>query len=283
MTSVSIVITAYNVESYIAKAIESALTQTHKDLEVVVVCDKPTDNTIDVVKTFNDNRLKVIENAENVGAGLSRRIGIENSVGEYVLLLDGDDWINNDFIESLYNQAVKTNADIVSGGIIIHRDNGAYDATSYGNCVTEGYDKVLKFWGERIVFMNNKLIRRKLHEQIPYCHRRYIEDTPVIIPQLWLANKVVYVDNIGYHYLMREDSLTHTSNAFKNALYRTLCWFDLIDFFNKFDQGMYQHVNFKNSLNKELKILQSIDITDDLIKPYLRDWLDYSKKVLKYL
>lgn len=284
---VSIIITAYNVGEYIKTAVLSALNQTFKNLEVVVVIDKPTDNTLDVLMDIadktKDKRLRLIQNEENVGTGLSRRIGLQNSIGKYTLLLDGDDWLEPDFIESLYNKAVETKADIVSGGIVVRRENGAYDATSYGECETFGTDKVLKFWGERIVFMNNKLIERHLHDLIPYCHRRYIEDTPVIVPQLHLANKVVYVDNIGYNYRMREGSLTHESNAFKNALYRALCWFDLIEFFNNNGKEMFKVLDFRRNLNKELKILQSIDITNEMIKPYLVDWLEYSRRLLKFL
>lgn len=280
---VSIIITAYNVQDYIRQAIESALNQTFLDLEVVVVLDKPTDDTTKIVKSIQDPRLVIVENEGNVGPGLSRRIGLQTSKGEYTLLLDGDDWIDRNFIEKLYNRAIETDADIVSGGIIVERGEGAYDATSYGNCITEGVDKVTKFWGERIVFMNNKLIKRHLHDKVPYCHRRFIEDTPVIVPQLWLANKVAYIDCIGYHYRMLPSSLTHTTTPFKTALYRVLCWFDLIDFFVANGKEVLDIMSFKANMQNELKILQGINITDEMIKPYMEDWLEYSKRLLKYL
>lgn len=280
---VSVVITAYNVAEYIKEAVQSALNQTLQEIEVIVVEDCSNDKTLEILQNFKDPKLKIIQNPQNMGAGMGRKIGIENAKGEYVLLLDGDDWLEDDFIETLYNKAFETGADIVSGGIKLIRENGAYDITSYGNCETTGTEKVTKFWGERIVFMNNKLIHKKLHELVPYCTRRYIEDTPTIIPQLHLSNKVVYVDNVGYNYRMRAGSLTHESSHFKNALYRVLCWFDLIDFFNVNGPEIYQKLDFKENMQKELKILQSFDITDEMILPFLTDWLEYSKRVLKYL
>ena len=63
-----------------------------------------------MLNTFEDGRLRVITNAENVGAGMSRRIGTEEAKGEYTVFLDGDDYLNPDYIETLYNLAIKYNA-----------------------------------------------------------------------------------------------------------------------------------------------------------------------------
>ena len=85
---ISIIITAYNVKDYIEKAIESAINQTYKDIEIIVVNDCSTDNTKQLIEKYD---VKLINNKENVGAGLSRRIGIKYATGDYILLLDADD------------------------------------------------------------------------------------------------------------------------------------------------------------------------------------------------
>ncbi|MCD7721788.1 MAG: glycosyltransferase, partial [Prevotellaceae bacterium] len=229
---VSIVITAYNVGGFIRQAVESALCQTHPETEVVVVEDCPTDNTDTVLRQLereNTDRLRVVRNPKNQGAGMSRRIGIENSTGDYVLLLDGDDWLKPDFVERLLSKS--KGEDIISGGITVLPDDGGYEITSYGDKVNEGIDRIRGHFGERIIFMNNKLIRRSLYNQVPYCGRRYIEDTPTIVPLLYLANKVRYVDEVGYMYRMRTGSLTHEATDLKNALFRALCVKDLIEWF----------------------------------------------------
>lgn len=208
----AIVITAYNVERDIEQSVASALNQTEK-CEVIVVEDKSTDGTLDILRRIKG--ITLLENEENVGAGLSRRRGIDYASADYVMTLDGDDYIDLDFVKRLLATADATGADIVSGGVKILKEDGSWDATSYGNCVTEGRDKVAKFWGERIVFMNNKIIRKKLCDKVPYSDRRYIEDTPTIIPMMFFANKVAYADTIGYTYRMRKESLTHTTNILK--------------------------------------------------------------------
>lgn len=101
---VSIVITAYNVEKYIEQAVRSATGQTHKDIECIVVNDCSTDSTLAIIERLaaEDKRIRIITNEKNEGAGASRRKGIATAKGEYILLLDGDDWIEEDFIATLH-------------------------------------------------------------------------------------------------------------------------------------------------------------------------------------
>lgn len=280
---ISIVLTAYNVEDFIGEAIESCINQTYKDLEIVIVEDCSTDKSKDIIKEYLklDDRIKLIENDVNRGAGLSRRIGIQHTTGEYVLILDGDDWLSKEFIEVLANRAIETDADIVSGGMTIRRMDGSYDATSYGDCICEtSLDKVTKFWKDRIVFLNNKIIRKKLHNQIPYCHRRFIEDTPVIIPQLYLANKVVYVDNAGYNYRMLESSLTHKASPFKYALYRSLCAQDLIKFFNEHDKEFMKNVPIIRQYAQHIEQLKQIKPNPAMVEEFKDDWIEFTCRLL---
>lgn len=287
MNKVSIVITAFNVESYIRDCLNSVFSQT-TPCDVIVVDDKSTDNTLGVLKNMKiDNRfsLRVIENKENLGAGHSRFIGISECKTEYVILLDGDDYYaNSHFIEDLLRKAEETDADIVSGGITVLREDGSWDSTGYGEGVyTDTFGKVLKFWGERVVFMNNKLIRKKIHDIIPYCKRRYIEDTPVIIPQLWHANKVAYCDNAGYIYRMRDSSLTHASNPVKDVIYKGLCWIDLLEFFNKNDKELFKAINLNSYIANILAALNNIEMTEEMLKPYEKEWVEFSRKLFNVM
>lgn len=282
---ISVIITAYNVEKFISQAIKSVLKQTYKDIECIVVEDCSTDDTIAQIKhaAKDDKRVKIVQNRENIGAGASRRIGIEASKGEFVLLLDGDDWLEPDFIEALYKRAMESGAEIVSGGIKVIHDNGAWEATSYGDCITEGREKVSKFWGERVVFMNNKLISRKLHELVPYCQRRFIEDTPTIIPQLYLANKVAYVDNTGYNYRMQGESLTHKASPFKYALFRALCIEDIVRFFEKYDKEFIKLIPLTLSYEQQIINIKDINPTKEMIEPYKDEWIEFTTAMINRL
>lgn len=277
-TRCSIVITAYNVDRYIKQCVDSALNQT-EPCEVIVVADCPTDNTKDILASYG-KKIKLFNHLCNQGAGQSRMDGISQATSEFVLLLDGDDYIDRDFVKQLVVKADKTDADIVSGGIRILNEDGSWNATSYGECITEGRDKVARFWGGRIVFMNNKIIRRSLYDAVPYCGRRYIEDTPTIIPLMFLANKVAYVDNIGYTYRMNPDSLTHTTNLLKDLIYKGLCWLDLFEFFNERDKEMFNVLDVIGYLRNIIGTLNKVQVTQGMVLPYKAEWDEFVMRLL---
>lgn len=83
---ISVIITAYNVEDFISDSIKSVLEQTYKNVEIIVVCDKPLDHTEKIVDELaqKDDRIRVIKNEVNVGAGMARKLGIEAANGESV-------------------------------------------------------------------------------------------------------------------------------------------------------------------------------------------------------
>lgn len=282
---VSIVITAYNVEKYLEKCVRSTFQDGVK--EVIIVVDKPTDNTLKIAKKLqgeNNTLIKIIENEINVGAGLSRRYGIKEATSEYILLLDGDDYLDDNYISPLIQRAKETDADIVSSGIKIINEDGSWKAESYGNTTTIGNDKISRFWGERVVFMNNKIIRKSLYDKIQYNHRRFVEDTPTIIPILWIANKIEYVDMLGYNYVMRQESLTHTTNQLKDVIYKGLCWLDLMDFFNKYDKTVFDVIDIKGYLKNIIKILNTfVAIQPAHIEPYKDDWIEFTTRMINLL
>lgn len=282
---VSIVITAYNVEKYLEKCVRSTFQDGVK--EVIIVVDKPTDNTLKIAEKLqeeNNTLIKIIENEINVGAGLSRRYGIKEATSEYILLLDGDDYLDDNYISPLLQRAKETDADIVSSGIKIINEDGSWKAESYGNTTTIGNDKISRFWGERVVFMNNKIIRKSLYDKVQYNHRRFVEDTPTIIPILWYANKVEYVDMLGYNYVMRQDSLTHTTNQLKDVIFKGLCWLDLMDFFNEHDTSVFETIDIKGYLRNIISVLNTITGLQPIhIEPYKNEWIEFTTRMINLL
>ena len=112
--SVSVIIPAYNTEQYIGKAILSALNQTLRNIEVIVVDDCSTDNTVKVVQSFKDPRLKLLLNQENLGAGGARNRAIEVAQGKWIAVLDSDDWYAPQRLEVLANIAEREKVDFIA-------------------------------------------------------------------------------------------------------------------------------------------------------------------------
>ena len=109
---VSIIIPAYNVERYIEKCITSILEQTHTNIEVIVVDDGSTDKTGKLIDTISqhDKRVRVLHK-ENAGVSAARNSGIEMSTGEYVVFVDGDDYIAEDYVEYMLGLIKSTGSD----------------------------------------------------------------------------------------------------------------------------------------------------------------------------
>ena len=274
--------TAYNMERYIEEAMRSCLSQTYSNIELIVVEDCSTDETLSIIERIanEDSRVSIIKHEQNLGAGMGRRDGISAATGDYFITIDADDWIDEDFIENLADRANITGADVVSGGITVERGDGYWEKTCYGDITCVGIDKVKKFWGEKVVFMNNKIIRTSFRDKIQYCHRRFIEETHTIIPILHMANQVEYVSNTGYHYRMQKGSLTHNADAFKYALYRALCCMDLIEYFNNVGEPqVLQEIPIQPMLQKQIEIIKQVDPNKEMIMAYIDEWIEFTKRI----
>ncbi len=114
MPKVSIIMPVYNSELYLSSSLDSVLKQTFSDIEIVCVDDGSVDNSGLILKNYQkqDNRVKVITQ-KNGGGSVARNVGINNSIGEYIMFLDSDDIYAKDIVASAYNRSIETGADIV--------------------------------------------------------------------------------------------------------------------------------------------------------------------------
>ena len=108
---ITIVINVYNREKYIKKCLDSIVNQTYKNLEILIVDDGSTDNTVKICKSYKDKRIRIIS-GKNTGISLARNVGIDNAKGNYLYYVDSDDFIELDTIEYLYKLIKKYNVDI---------------------------------------------------------------------------------------------------------------------------------------------------------------------------
>lgn len=115
---ISIIIPAYNIEKYIAKALQSLLNQTCKDFEIILVDDGSTDKTADVAKSIlGDTNLKYsLITQRNAGVSVARNHGLELATGSYVLFLDGDDYLAPNCLSLMSREFEISKADIVFYG-----------------------------------------------------------------------------------------------------------------------------------------------------------------------
>lgn len=130
---ISIVMPAYNVEKYIAQAIDSIIEQTYKEWELVVVDDCSTDATCDIVDNYvvKYSNIRLIRRKENSGGcRLPRFDGILVAQGEFVCPIDSDDFIEPEYLQKMINRQKETSADVVLGRVVFCSENGEIQSRS---------------------------------------------------------------------------------------------------------------------------------------------------------
>ena len=126
MATISVILPVFNGERYIKKAIESVLTQTFSDFELIIVNDGSTDSTSDIINSFDDERIMVINQA-NLGPGAARNNALEIADSEYVMFLDSDDWFSEDALEIAYGEASKFDTDLTFFQMINYNKGDIYE------------------------------------------------------------------------------------------------------------------------------------------------------------
>lgn len=134
MPKVSVVIPIYNVAEYLREALDSVVNQTLKDIEIICINDGSTDNSLSILKEYaeNDGRIKIIDK-QNTGYGHSMNVGLDSAGGEYIGIVEPDDYIDLNMYEELYNTAVENDADLVKADF--------YKFTGSGNSLKLHYIK----------------------------------------------------------------------------------------------------------------------------------------------
>ncbi len=115
MPKISIIVPCYNVAPYVKECLDSLTEQTLRDIEILCIDDKSTDNTLEIIRlcAAADSRIQVIEQPKNGGQGLARNCAIRDAKGEYVLCVDADDMLTCDACEKLYARAKNNNLDML--------------------------------------------------------------------------------------------------------------------------------------------------------------------------
>ncbi len=236
---VSIIIPVYNVEKYIRKTLDSVVNQTFKDIEIIIVDNKSTDKTLDIVNEYakDDKRFVIYKNTKNLKQGIARNFGVRMARGEYIFFIDGDDYMELNCIERLYERITETQADItictwnqfddLTGKI----DKGHVYAKlkqipeEFDNKTFNWRDiKYSIFWQTSVPW--DKMYRRDflINKNVLFPGEIFFEDNVFVYDALFKADKIS---------ILREDLIFYRCNR-KNAVTnsRNHIFFDYLKIFN---------------------------------------------------
>ena len=219
----SVVVPIYNSSQYLEQCLISICNQTFVDIEIILIDDCSTDNSLEIIKNYaaNDKRIKIVTNKEHKGAGYSRNIGIDVSKGKYLLFLDSDDIYETNYIEKMYLQAELKNADIVFSKYNIIDYNGKIIATEMGFWkITNNEDINYALCKKSINIFTittpapwNKLYRKNfvIDNFLRFQNTRIANDVSFFKKSFFLANSIYVLDICSVNY--RENWMGNISSS----------------------------------------------------------------------
>ncbi len=270
---VSVIIPVYNAGEYIGQMLESVLTQSMREIEVICVNDGSTDNSCEVIGEFmsKDSRITLLEQ-QNINAGSARNRGLSRVRGKYVVFWDADDKFDRRALELMCRKMQKTQADICVCGVCeFTQDGKVYETNGYLKTVLlPDKDPFNKFdlcdaifsFGSNVVW--NKMFRRKFlaDHHLRFQEIRQANDTAFVMRALYLADRITFVDRfLAFYRTDNADSLTGKSSETVFCPYESYLYtlqelekepeFELVKkgFRNKAAKGMFRALNIQTSFN----------------------------------
>ncbi len=203
---VSIIVPVYNASQYLKECLDSLINQKTKyDYEIIAVNDGSSDNSLEILNSYKKH-IRIIDK-ENTGPGDSRNIAISKSIGKYLMFVDSDDYVTDNFIEVMVSEIIKNKASIVvcdfyrlEDGNITHIHKGKRNTYIKGN-----FEDVL-----RMEFHScNKVFKRELLINNPYPKGMFFEDVVAISGAVIDAKKIVKIEDALYYYRRVTSSTTN--------------------------------------------------------------------------
>lgn len=213
-TLISVIIPVYNVEEYLARCVDSILSQTHPSLEVILVNDGSTDDSGSICDTYaqKDSRVRVIHK-ENGGLSSARNAGMDAATGEYITFVDSDDWIEADGYEHLLDVMERYQVKLVCGGN--YDVDGGTGEKTLGLCpkkeeviTAEEFVGRMFLWDGFDSSACDKLYHRSLLETFRYPEGKVCEDVAVTYKIVLQTDRAALSDRPFYFYYHRPGSIT---------------------------------------------------------------------------
>ncbi len=225
---VSIIIPVYNTAEYLPQCLDSAINQTMKDIEIIVVDDASTDNSLQIIRHYEslDERIKVIAFAENQGNGFGRNEAMRQATGTYLMFLDSDDWLDENAVDIVYRKAMTQAFDVVMYGYLSHHTDSRKNKTLQWVCQPTLADNEPHFF--KYLMQQRKglscmpwqyLVAKKLvmSNDILFSEGIYFEDVIFTIKAAYYAKSLGVLKLPLYNYRRREGSITTSASKKKIA------------------------------------------------------------------
>lgn len=270
---ISVIIPVFNVEKYLSKCIDSVISQTYENIEIILVDDGSADSSGEICEFYKekDKRIQVIHKI-NGGLSDARNSGLEIARGEYVVFIDSDDYVDANYLMKMYLAISRMQADLVICNYCLVDDKGKSineRVSPIKNEILTGRDieyKICEKNGDYFVVAWNKMYKSSLWKTLRFPVGKINEDEFVIYKILEMSHKVITIKDELYYYVRRGDSIMHQKYNIK----RLDVWdayLERVEFYfkNRMDilanktlsvffgilANAYENIDLKNKSNRE--------------------------------
>ena len=217
---VSVIVPIYGVEHYIECCARSLFAQTFQEVEFIFVNDCTKDGSMEVLssvrKEFPEANVKVINLEHNMGLPQARRTGVEQAVGNFILHVDSDDWIEPDMVERLYQRAEETGADMVCCDWQEEYEDHDEVFDHYEASRDSYYESILAL--ETDAYVWSRMAKRELYDGLEFPTRNMFEDFAITSQLLAKCRTIEFVHSPLYHYRRSNTSSIRSSSDTKEIL-----------------------------------------------------------------
>lgn len=216
---VSVIIPVYNVQKYLEQCINSVLSQTYNNIEIIAVDDGSTDKSGNILDKYGSlNANCKVYHITNSGVSAARNVAKEKALGEWVLFLDSDDYLEPDCIETLIKAGMESDADIVVSNYYLLKNSDTRRKLNYYNdeIISSGLQGIEKIFLTSAVVWG-KLYKREIVDSITFDPRYSIGEDGLALFEMIKNSTIRFIPNSLYNYIIRPGSAT--SNYFEKRLY----------------------------------------------------------------
>lgn len=270
---VSIIVPVYNEEDKIERCINSLVSQSLKEIEIIIVDDGSTDNTYNICgEMYNkDKRIKLFKK-NNEGQGIARNFGLKYAIGEFVTFVDSDDYVDFDMYEKMYESSIKNNSDgcfCISPNyqkdFLVNNNKDSIDNFIICDIIGNTFDEKA---GTHIgCSVCNKLYRLSLikDNNILFKSERiyFSEDMIFNLDFLKECTNITTINHLFYHYEQNENSYTHTYK--KDYLEKSIKQFEYLENYTKGNNYLWEE-RFFNIMLLELILIIRQEVIYNKIK-----------------
>lgn len=269
---ISVIIPLYNKEPIIRRTIQSVLSQSFTNFELIIVSDGSTDGSMDVVRSIHDDRIIIVEQ-ENGGPSKARNTGVKHCHGDWILFLDADDELADGALEHLWNTTIThSKANIIDGSFVVRAKDGERPFIFKDRIIQNNYKDF--FYKRTLPSTGHTLFKSELVKKYPYnINIRRYEDVELIMRILKEAkivtiSKMIFYVNASYSCAsaarksITEDFLGHLDFSNK-SFWEYMCLYKFYlgerDYYPEAQKQLYPNLHRRYDLLLLYKVLQRLN------------------------